>query len=151
MTLVRFKNGNRISHYPAFDKAFGLSNIFNDSFEKFWSDEELNCMHSENIRERSTDFKIDLAAPAMDKKDFTIEIDEQVLTISGTRKEEELEENDKITRREFHYGSFRRSFTLPDTADSEKVGASYKDGVLSVVIAKKTEELPKGKKQIVIE
>jgi len=151
MTLVRIKNGNRMGQFPTFEKAFGLPSMFNDSFDKFWSDEEVNWMPTANIRERAADFKIDLAVPAMDKKDFNIEVDEQLLTISGSRKEEALEENEKVTRREFHYGSFRRSFKLPETADTDSISASYMDGVLSVRIAKKAADIQKGKKQILVD
>lgn len=87
----------------------------------------------------------------MDKKDFNVEVDNTVLTVSGERKEEKMEENEKVSRREFHYGSFRRSFNLPDSANVEKISASYNDGVLSLTIAKREESKLKPKKQISID
>jgi HSP20 family protein len=108
-------------------------------------------MPSANISERAEDFKIDLAVPGMDKKDFSVEVDNGVLTVSGERKEQTREENEKITRCEFHYGSFKRTFGLPESANPDKVQASYKDGVLSLIVTKKDESKLKPKKQIRIE
>jgi HSP20 family protein len=107
-------------------------------------------MPSVNIKERAADFKIDLAVPGMDKKDFKVEVDNNILTVSGERKEEVSEENEKNTRREFHYGSFKRSFSLPETASSENISASYNNGVLTITVAKK-EESKQSKKEITIE
>ncbi len=73
------------------------------------------------------------------------------LLVSGERKEEKVEEKDKVTKREFHYGSFKRSFTLPEIADAKKINASYNNGVLSVSIAKKEEAKQNAKRQISVE
>ena len=108
-------------------------------------------MPSANIKERSNDFKIDLAVPGMDKKDFRVEVENGLLTVSGERKEEVKEENEKLSRREFHYGSFKRSFSLPETADAENIHAQYKDGILSIAIAKRDDSKQNSKKQVVID
>jgi HSP20 family protein len=136
--------------FPAMDRNFGFPALFSETMDRLWADEDVNWMPSANIKERANDFKIDLAVPGMDKKDFKIEMENSVLTISGERKDEKLEENEKMTRREFHYGSFKRSFTLPETVNAEDIKANYNDGVLSLVIAKREEEKEKGKKQIEI-
>lgn len=150
MTLVRFKNGNRMGNFPNMDRAFGFPSIFSDTLERLWAEEDMQWMPSANIKERADDFVIDLAVPGMDKKDFHIEVENNVLNISGERKEETQQETDKVTRREFHYGSFKRSFSLPETANAENISASYKDGVLSLSIAKRDDSKTKAKKQIEI-
>jgi HSP20 family protein len=150
MTLIRFKNGNG-SAYPAFRRSLSFPSLFSDALEQFWSDEEVSWMPSANIKERTNDFKIDLAVPGMDKKDFHVEVENGLLTVSGERKEEAKEENEKLSRREFHYGSFKRSFSLPETADAENINGQYKDGVLSITIAKRDDSKLNNKKQIVIE
>lgn len=150
MTLVNFRNGNRMGTFPAMERNFGFPALFSETLDRLWADEEMNWMPSANIKERQNDFKIDLAAPGMDKKDFKIEVENSVLTVSGERKDEKLEENEKMTRREFHYGSFKRSFTLPETVNAEDIKANYNDGVLSLIITKREEEKEKGKKQIEI-
>jgi len=151
MTLVKFKDGTGISNFPAIDRTFGFPSLLSDTFERLWSDEDINWMPSANIRERAEDFKIDLAVPGMAKKDFHVEVDNGVLTVSGERKEEKVEEKENVTRREFHYGSFRRSFTLPDSANPDQVKANYNDGILSLTIAKREESKLKPKKTINIE
>lgn len=101
-----------------------------------------------NIKENDTNFVIELAAPGKAKDEFNIEIDHNVLTISSEEKNEKEETEGKYTRREFSYSSFRRSFTLPETVDSEQIEASYEHGVLLVSLGKKIESLPKPKRLI---
>lgn len=137
MTLVKFRNGSGTSAFPSLERSFGFPSFFSDAFEKIWADEDMSWMPAVNITERADDFKIDLAVPGMEKQDFKIEVEKGILHVSGERKEEVMNENDKSTRREFHYGAFKRTFTLPDSADSEKIEANYKDGILSLSIAKR--------------
>lgn len=148
MTLVKLRNAGGLHNFPALSRNFSFPSLFNDSLDRFWSDDEANWIPSVNIKERAEDYKIDLAVPGMDKKDFKVEVEHNVLTISGERKEEKLEENEKLTRREFHFGSFKRSFTLPESANSENIQATYNNGILSVTITKKEELKQKGKKEI---
>ena len=86
--------------------------------------------------------------PGMDKQNFKIEVDNEMLTISGERKQEINDENEKHTRREFKYGSFTRSFSLPENADSENIAAAYNNGILQITIAKKETSKEKAKKEI---
>lgn len=150
MTLVKFRNGSGTSAFPSLERSFGFPSFFSDAFEKIWADEDMSWMPAVNITERADDFKIDLAVPGMDKQDFRIEVEKGVLHVSGERKEEVMNENDKSTRREFHYGAFKRTFTLPDSTDSEKIEANYKDGILSLSIAKREDSKLKPKKLIEI-
>jgi len=74
-----------------------------------------------------------------------------LLTISSEKQlENETEDEQHFSRREFSYQSFNRTFTLPNTADSEKIGAKYENGILKVLIPKKEEAKPKAPKQIQI-
>jgi HSP20 family protein len=151
MTLAKINNGTGMGTIPTIERSLGFPSLFSETLERLWNDEDVNWMPSANIKERAEDFKIDLAAPGMEKKDFNVEVDNGLLTVSGERKEEHSEENDQITRREFHYGSFKRTFSLPETANPENISASYKDGILSLVIAKREESKQKPKKQIQID
>jgi len=150
MTLVKFRNVGGLNTFPALSRNFNFPNLFNDTLDRFWTDDNTSWMPSVNIKERAADFVIDLAVPGMDKKDFKVEVENEVLTISGERHEESKQENEKHTRREFHYGAFTRSFTLPESANAEAISASYNNGILSITIAKKEESKVKGKKEIVI-
>lgn len=103
-----------------------------------------------NIKELDSQFEIELAVPGMNKDDFEIEVEDGVLSISSTQEEEQVNEKGKFTRREFSYSSFRRSFTLPDSVDSTKIDATYKEGVLLVLLPKHKEAQPQPKKLIKI-
>lgn len=149
MTLVKFKNSN-LGNFPTLSRSFGFPSFFNDALDRFWADENINWMPSVNIKEGAEDFRIDMAVPGMDKKDFNVEVENGVLIVSGERKEEISDENEKHTRREFHYGSFKRSFSLPESANNEKISANYNNGILSLTIGKKDESKMKAKKQITV-
>jgi HSP20 family protein len=104
-----------------------------------------------NIEEEKESFKVTLAAPGFQRGDFTIEIDNGVLTVSSKKEEhEEHEERGKYTRREFRYHTFKRSFTLPKAVDVEKIEARYTDGILSIRLPKKEEEKKQAIRQIPI-
>lgn len=103
-----------------------------------------------NIKELDSQFEIELAVPGMKKDDFEIELEDGVLSFSSTQEEEQVNEKGKFTRREFSYSSFRRSFTLPDSVNPTKIDATYKEGVLLVLLPKHKEAQPQPKKLIKI-
>ena len=84
-----------------------------------------------------------LEVPGIDEKDLDIRVENNVLTVRGERKFEKEEKEENFHRIERQYGSFTRSFTLPNTLDTEKVEADYDKGVLKVRLAKKAEAKPK--------
>lgn len=117
---------------------------FNGLFDEMFNERTRNVygtLPKVNIQEDDNGYSIELAAPGLKKGDFNIEIDDHVMTISSEQQEEHSDE--KYAVKEFSYRSFRRSFTLPKIADSEKVKASYKEGILSVSIPKKEQAKPK--------
>ncbi len=105
-----------------------------------------------NLKEADANFTIELAAPGMKKEDFNVEIDHNVLSISSESQSEKEEEDNagKYTRREFNYSSFRRSFTLPESVNTENINATYENGVLRLTLPKNEEALPKPKRLIEI-
>jgi HSP20 family protein len=151
MTLLKFRNGSGNVGFPTIERTFGFPSVLSDTLDRFWQDEDIQWMPSVNIKERDEDFRIDLAVPGMDKKDFKVELENGVLTVSGERKEEDKVENEKLTRREFHYGSFKRVFNLPESANPDQVSASYRDGILSLTVPKREEMRQKPKRQISID
>lgn len=104
-----------------------------------------------NIVEDTDRFKIEVAAPGMQKSDFNIESENNILTISANRETRSEENQENFLRKEFHYSLFRRSFTLPQSIDQEKISAGYADGVLHVVLPKKEEARKPQARNIVIE
>ncbi len=130
MNLIRF-NQHPVSM---------LSELLEDFDRNFYSNtERTGMMPAVNIREREDHFLLELAAPGMKKDDFKIKLDNNVLTISSEQKEESEETQEKFTRKEFHYQSFSRSFTLPKSIDLDKIKADYNNGVLSLNMPKREE------------
>ncbi len=89
-----------------------------------------------NIVENDAEFTIRADLPEVKKEDVEITVDGGVLTISGERRVERSSENEQEHRRETFYGSFSRSFSLPDGTEESAIGAEMKDGVLVVHIPK---------------
>ncbi|MBA3985582.1 MAG: Hsp20/alpha crystallin family protein [Flavobacteriales bacterium] len=111
-----------------------------------------NTLPAVNIKETSDDFQVDVAVPGKKKDDFTIELDQNVLTISSddTSENEKTSEDGKFTRKEFNYSSFQRAFNLPETVVQEKIEATYTDGVLHIRVPKREESKQKSKRMIAV-
>jgi HSP20 family protein len=144
MSLVRFTN-----QVPSmFDRLFE-----GDLFD--WSNRNFSVTNttlpSVNIKENADEYKVEVAAPGFDKNDFKLQLDHDLLTISSEKKvETETKDDERFTKREFSYQSFSRSFTLPQTADGDRIQASYDNGILNVSIPKKEEAKPKPTRMIEI-
>jgi HSP20 family protein len=140
-TIEKRSNG----HQPT--KTFGnvVDNLFQNSLRRFFDD---NFWEGDaglttgtapvNIRETEQSYELDLIAPGCKKEDFNISINDNLLTISFIRKEQNSESDRKTgwVRNEFVQRSFTRNFTLDDTVDLDNINATYKDGILRLVMAK---------------
>lgn len=98
-----------------------------------------------DISESDKEFTIHAELPGVKKEDIKLQIDEDVLTIQGERKFEKTEESREFRKRERSYGSFVRTFQLPEGVDQELIKASFKEGVLDISIPKVLEQKPKGR------
>jgi HSP20 family protein len=96
-----------------------------------------------DIREEDDAFYVDAEVPGMSAEDVKVDVEKNVLTLSGERKVEKEEIEDTYRRVERQYGSFTRSFTLPETVDTENIGADLKDGVLALRLPKKNAPTPR--------
>ncbi len=111
---------------------------------------------SVNIIEEDDAFEVHLAAPGLKKEDFKIKVDKDQLIVSvspAEDKEGETKSEDTKThfrRREFNYQAFTRSFHLPETINTDEIGASYTDGVLKITLSKKEEAKEKEPRMIAI-
>lgn len=132
-----------------------ISNIFDDFFGgDFFPNpvpQNRRTVPAVNVKENEDEYFIEVAAPGMNKDDFKVEVNNNVLTIS-CEQEEKKEENGKgYTRREFCYSAFRRSFAIPrNEVDESKINASYKDGILQITLHKREEVKPKPSRMIEI-
>ena len=127
MNLVRFNHPGFTNFFDNFEKAHqGLTNGSKGN------------VPSVNIIENEKDFVLEVVAPGLKKDDFNINLDNQTLTVS--RDIEEKETNVNYTRKEFVYGNFSRSFTLPKSIKFDNIAANYSEGILSITLPKKEEE-----------
>ena len=148
MTLTRLSD-NMFPSFPSF---------FNRLFEgdlMDWNNTNFaganSTLPAVNIRENDDDYLIEVAAPGMKKEDFNVDYDNGRLTISSEFREENKEDDDRYTRREYRYRSFQRSFNVPENVvHSDKISAKYTDGILNVTLPKREEVKPKPAKAIKI-
>ncbi len=101
-----------------------------------------------NIKENKDEYFLEIAVPGMKKSDFNIDVDNKILSISSEKQEQHEEKEENYTRREFGYSSFKRTFTLPDTVESDNIKAQYKEGILTVHLPKREEAKEKPAKRI---
>lgn len=119
-----------------------------DDFFRDWSTTNFSDTNTSlpavNIKEDDNAFTVEVAVPGMEKKDFHIDLEDNILTISSEKTVEDKEVKDNYTRKEYSYQSFKRSFTLPkNVVDSDKIAAQYRNGELIIAIPKREEAKPK--------
>jgi len=143
MSLIKW-NSNEL--FPNIDSIW--DNFFNRDF--FTKGLDLGTkVPAVNTKETDNAFQIEVAAPGMKREDFKIDLDNNILTISSEKKEEKEEKDgERVTRREFSYSSFQRSFQLPDNVKEDEISAEYKDGLLKLVLPKYEIKKAVNKKQI---
>lgn len=126
-----------------------LSDFFDDNrFASPWL--RSNSLPAVNVKETNKAFEVELAAPGFNKKDFSISVDDGLLTVSAESRQESEKKEDNYTRREFGYTSFSRAFNLPANTNEEDISAKYEEGILKLSIAKKQQGESKLKKAIEI-
>ena len=148
--LVVKRNGTKLPTLvdDFFNTRSFLPNVFDFDSDFFDMNGGSLMVPDANIIENQKDYKIDLAAPGLEKKDFKVEIVDGVLNISAEKEEEKKEEGKNFRRREFSYNSFKRSFTLPDNLMNDKIDAKYENGILHLTLPKKEVTVSKPAKQI---
>ncbi|HNU89578.1 MAG TPA: Hsp20/alpha crystallin family protein [Ferruginibacter sp.] len=146
MTLVKVNN----PIHRSFD---GLMNdLFNDlplTFGKTLREDVLHFPPA-NIIEKNDHYQIELSVPGMEKADFNVKLEDNLLTISAEKKTEKNAETDKMIRREFSHKAFKRSFTIDEKIDTANISAKYENGILTLELPKK-EDVKNGSKEISIQ
>jgi HSP20 family protein len=125
-----------------------LPSFFGNLENGLFNDERLDRFTNVavNIKERDDDFVIEMAVPGYKKEDLNLEVDGNKLIVSAEISQEVDDSGENYSRKEFSYGSFTRSFTLPREVDVDKISASSNDGVLSISIPKPESKKKKVKK-----
>lgn len=121
-----------------------VEDIFNGNTARFFRDD---AGHDEwmrhayqvpvNVKENESGYTLDVIAPGVAKEDFKLQVNDKVLTISFEHKESEQKEEGKWLRKEFKVRSFKRTFTLGEQVDVEKITAAYDNGILHLTLPKK--------------
>ena len=123
-----------------------INRVFRESYRGEGQDESLSTSSfapAVDVYEGEHTVTLKIEVPGIDEKDIDVRIENNVLTVHGERKIEKEEKEENYRRVERQYGSFTRTFTLPNTVDSENVSATYDKGVLKVGLPKKAEAKPK--------
>src|ERR1700749_1002569 len=134
MTLVKFNNPQNNALMPGFNDVF--DSIFNDTF---FNNRMVTRVPAVNISESENNYHVELAAPGLKKEDFKLNLERNQLSISVEQSSDHEDNQKNYSKREYRYGSFVRSFTLPESADHTQIEACYVDGVLKIDIAKREE------------
>ena len=136
MTNITVRKGNR--------PGWALDRIFDDFFSMpSWVDNSKSFMPAVDIVENDDNIKMIFQVPGIDKKDIKIRIEGDRINVSGHREHKVDEKKDSYIHREISYGEFTRSFTLPDSVNTDKIDAKYENGILTVQLTKKEEVKPK--------
>lgn len=132
----------RRSETPVTNRLF--EELFNDfTFEDFLPESRETWTPSVDILEKDGNLVLRAELPGMTEKQIDLKLEGNTLTLKGERKMDTEDKKSNYHRVESFYGSFTRSFRLPDTVDYEKINAEYKNGVLTVTIPQKPEVKPR--------
>ena len=138
MSLIKWKpNLSMTSHINEWD------NFLDDIFGKSAEVNSANWIPSVDIHENKSEFNLTADLPGLSKKDVKINIDDNLLTVSGERVYPK--KNTDVYRIERGHGKFKRSFTLPENINNDKISASFKNGELKITLPKTEETLSKSK------
>lgn len=134
----------KVNHPIARNMESWMNEFFQDmpnAFTKNWGSDSLNYPPVNTI-ETTNAFQLELVAPGLQKADFQLKLDGNLLTIHVEKTTNTESEQPKYIRREFQQRSFKRSFTLTNKIDTAQIQANYQDGILRVTLPKKEEAIP---------
>lgn len=136
------------SLYRPFAPAF--KGFFNEFLPKnmnsMFDGEDFFTTPAVNVKETESGFHLEVAAPGLQKEDFKLAVENNILTISAEKEKSTEDQTDNYTRKEFQYASFKRSFQLPEHIQDDKILATYNNGVLTIDLPKNEATIaPKGR------
>jgi HSP20 family protein len=134
MTVVKFNNR------PA--NGFNLLDNFFSELPTFFKDDfgtKAQGFIPVNVKETKDAYQLEVVAPGFEKNDFNVNLEKNILTISGEKKIESGNKDEKQILKEYNYHSFKRSFTVDEKVDAEKIEAKYVNGVLTLNLPRKEE------------
>ena len=144
MTVVKFNNR------PA--NGFNLLDGFFNELPTFFKDDfgaKAQGLIPVNVKETKDAYQLEVVAPGFEKYDFNVNLEKNILTVSAEKKSETENKDEKQIRKEYNYQSFKRSFTIDEKVDAEKIEAKYVNGVLTLNLPRK-EEVKASAKEILV-
>src|ERR1044071_5420018 len=136
-TFSKGQNGNAV---PAVENL--INNLFDGGLQRIFSDTVLSDLPllmgrvPANIRETDKEYEIDIIAPGCLRENFTVSMNDKLLTVAYSPEQAEANEKVAWTRNEYIPTAFSKSFTVDDSVDVNNISASYRDGVLRIALAK---------------
>lgn len=134
MTLVKLNN-------PVARNFNWFDEVFNE-FNPYVSTNRNQAVPPVNITEKANAYQLEISVPGRNKEDFTVSVEKGLLTVGYEKKNETPDTDVKSIRKEFSFKTFKRSFTLDETIDTEKIEAKYENGILSFELPKKEQAKP---------
>ena len=151
MALEKYTGtGNATPTIPSFLNEFLSGDLMDWGMSNFAGNDM--TLPAVNVHDDEKEYTIEVAAPGLNKDDFQVDYQNGRLTISSEKQDEKKEEDEgKVTRREFNYQSFQRTFNVPENMVKEDdISAKYEEGLLKVTLPKSDEAKPKPAKNIKI-
>lgn len=152
MSLVVSKKRKGRTLPTLMDDFFNMSPFFGSSLLDFnggfFNGHDFPLVPDANIIENGKDYQIELAVPGLERKDFKVEVKDDMLIVSAEKEEENKTEEKNYRSQEFSYSSFYRSFNLPKNLVLDDIDAKYQNGVLKITLPKKETTVSKPAKQI---
>ena len=143
MSLALRNNGNNNGNVTRYRDPFAMARDLL-SWDPFFGDRRVSAFSPAfEVKETTDAFIVKADLPGVLESDLDISLHNSVLTVSGSRQAEERKEGEGYALYERQFGSFSRSFSLPDMADGERIDAKLENGVLTLSIAKKAEAKPR--------
>lgn len=150
------KNGSESNSGLGFKSLPSLSSWMDDIINNSFGNEFMSnfntgiTLPAVNVLDNNEEYIVEMAVPGLKKSDFDISLDNQMLSISAELSTENDDVNENYTRREFGYSSFKRTFSLPESVETDKINAKYEDGILKVLLPKRDEAKKKPLRHIEI-
>jgi HSP20 family protein len=132
MSIIRY---NTLNDYTPTSFNNLIDRFFNESLSRSGGS-SYSFVPRVDVVEEEKAYEIHVSVPGMAKEDFKLDVNDNVLTVSGERKFSKEKKENKVRVQESQYGTFSRSFTLPENADASTISAKYNNGILEIMVPK---------------
>ena len=136
MAITRWRPARELRPWNGMLEFTPMSRMLEDFFGGARGEETMFWGPNVDIMDNDDSYEIHAELPGVKQEDVKLTLNNNVLTVSGEKKQEVKEDRDNVVRVERSYGRFERSFSLPTTVQSDKVRASFSDGVLHITLPK---------------